>query len=87
MTRKQGDDFVINSAEDWGQLQETLYVLQNASLMRQIKPSAASHHKGKGYCPTQEQRNEINRFWLSDFFRRQRGIACQLLPAFRQNAV
>ncbi|WP_420207826.1 type II toxin-antitoxin system Phd/YefM family antitoxin [Candidatus Electronema sp. JC] len=62
VTRKQGNDFVVVSAEDWEQLQETLYVLQNASLMRQIKQSSASHHKGEGYCPTQEQLDEINRF-------------------------
>ncbi|WP_417909909.1 type II toxin-antitoxin system Phd/YefM family antitoxin [Candidatus Electronema sp. PJ] len=58
--QKQGQDFVVIGAEDWEQLQETVYVLQNANLMRQIKQSAVSHHKGEGYCPTQEQLDEIN---------------------------
>lgn len=60
VTRKQGKDFVIISAEDWEQLQETVYVLQNASLMQQIKKAAASHCSGKGYSPTEEQLDEIN---------------------------
>jgi antitoxin YefM len=62
VTRKQGKDFVIIGVEDWEQLQETVYVLQNAALMRQIKQSALSHRKGTGYCPTQEQLDEINSF-------------------------
>ena len=39
VTRKQGQDFVIIGAEDWEQLQETVYVLQNTALMGQIKQS------------------------------------------------
>jgi len=45
ITRTQGKDFVILGAEDWEQLQETVYVLQNSSLMQQIKQSVVSHHK------------------------------------------
>ncbi|WP_417912288.1 type II toxin-antitoxin system Phd/YefM family antitoxin [Candidatus Electronema sp. TJ] len=60
VTRKQGQDFVIIGAEDWEQLQETVYVLQNTALMGQIKQSDVSHRTGKGYSPTQEQLDEIN---------------------------
>ncbi|MCI5210840.1 MAG: type II toxin-antitoxin system Phd/YefM family antitoxin [Candidatus Electrothrix sp. ATG2] len=60
VTRKHGKDFVIIGAEDWEQIQETLYVLQNTSLMQQIKQSFGTHQSGKGYIPTQEQLDEIN---------------------------
>ena len=60
VTRKRGKDFVIIGAEDWEQIQETLYVLQNTRLMQQIKESVVSHRAGKGYSPTQEQLDEIN---------------------------
>jgi len=51
VTRKRGKDFVIVGVEDWEQIQETLYVLQNTSLMQQIKQSLVSHRSGKGYTP------------------------------------
>ena len=54
-----GQDFVIISAEDWEQQQETLYVLQNSSLMQQIAESIITHKQGKGYFPTDEEVNEI----------------------------
>jgi antitoxin YefM len=38
-----GKDFIVVSAEDWEQEQETLYVLQNRSLMEQIERSLKSH--------------------------------------------
>ena len=47
------------SAEDWERDQETLYVLQNTSLMRQIAESSATHQAGSGYTPTKEQLDEI----------------------------
>jgi antitoxin YefM len=47
------------SAEDWERDQETLYVLQNTSLMRQIAESSATHRAGNGYAPTKEQLDEI----------------------------
>ena len=59
ITRKQGRDFVVLSAEDWEQLQETLYVLQNQSLMRQIADSLNTHISRAGYIPTQEEVDEI----------------------------
>ena len=42
VTRRTGSDFVVMSAEDWERDQETLYVLQNTSLMRQIADSTAA---------------------------------------------
>ena len=57
--RRNGADFVVMSAEDWERDQETLWVLQNADLMRQIAESMETHKAGTGYTPTQEQMNEI----------------------------
>lgn len=59
VTRRAGEDFVIMSAEDWEREQETLYILQNSSLMQQIAESSISHAKGKGYKPGKEQIDEI----------------------------
>jgi antitoxin YefM len=47
------------SAEDWERDQETLYVLQNSSLMRQIAEASTTHQGATGYRPTQEQLDEI----------------------------
>jgi len=59
VTRRSGDDFIIMSAEDWERERETLYVLQNSSLMPQIADSLSTHSKGNGYEPNEEQMNEI----------------------------
>lgn len=59
VTRRAGEAFVVMSAEDWEREQETLYVLQNQALMRQIADSMATHTKGQGYRPTKEQMDEI----------------------------
>ncbi|MDH3975085.1 MAG: type II toxin-antitoxin system Phd/YefM family antitoxin [Deltaproteobacteria bacterium] len=61
VTRRNGEDFVVVSLEDYQQEQETLLVLQNDSLMKQIGESLKTHSKGKGYQPTQEELDEINR--------------------------
>ena len=47
------------SAEDWEREQETLYVLQNSSLMRQLEESIKTYIERKGYTPTKEQMDEI----------------------------
>ncbi len=60
VTRRSGEDFVVISADDWDREQETLYVLQNKELMKQIAASLNSHTKGAGYRPTQDELNEIN---------------------------
>ena len=61
VTRRSGEDFVVLSAEDWEREQETLYVLQNSDLMKQIAASSATHSKKKGYRPSNEQMDEITR--------------------------
>lgn len=59
VTRRAGEAFVVMSAEDWEREQETLYVLQNSSLMNQIADSLATHNNKAGYTPTNEEMNEI----------------------------
>ncbi len=59
VTRRSGEDFVVIGAEDWEREQETLYVLQNSSLMKQIAESSLSHAERSGYTPTNEEANEI----------------------------
>jgi antitoxin YefM len=54
-----GSGVVVISAEDWAQTQETLYVLQNTSLMQQIAHSAATHSAGQGYHPPTEEIDAI----------------------------
>ena len=59
VTRRAGEDFIVMSAEDWEREQETLYVLQNTNLMRQIADSVATHTRGAGYRPGKDQLDEI----------------------------
>lgn len=59
ITDQNSGDFIIISAEDWEKQQETLYVLQNSSLMEQIAHSMATHTQNKGYSPNQEEMDEI----------------------------
>jgi len=57
--RRAGQDFVVQSAEDYEREQETLYVLQNSSLMHQILESSTTYAAGNGYSPTKDELNEI----------------------------
>lgn len=59
VTRRSGEDFIVISADDWEREQETLYVLQNKNLMKQIADSLTSHDKKAGYRPNQDELNEI----------------------------
>ena len=59
VTRRNGEDFVVVSAEDWEREQETLYILQNSNLMKQISDSMATHVQRQGYTPTDEETDEI----------------------------
>ena len=59
VTRRSGADFIVLSADDWEREQETLYVLQNTDLMKQIAASAATNAKDKGYRPTAGELDEI----------------------------
>jgi len=62
VTRKGGDDFVVVGANDWEQLHETVQVLQDSSLMSQIRDSLKTHQNKKGYRPSLEELNEIDSF-------------------------
>ena len=59
VTRRSGDDFVVLSAEDWEREQETLYILQNNDLMKQIAASTATNANNEGYKPTAGELDEI----------------------------
>ena len=59
VTRRNGKDFVVISAEDWERDQETLYVLQNSNLMKQIAESVRTNMARSGYTPTDGEMNEI----------------------------
>ena len=59
VTRRAGEDFIVMSADDWEREQETLFVLQHKSLMKQIAESLQSHSQGSGYAPTQDEVDEI----------------------------
>ena len=45
ISRRKGGDFIVISVDDWLQEQETLYVLQNSSLVKQITQSSKTHGK------------------------------------------
>jgi len=59
VTRRSGDDFVVLSADDWEREQETLYILQNNDLMKQIVASTTTNVKNNGYHPTAGELDEI----------------------------
>lgn len=59
VTRRGSDDFVVVSADDWEREQETLFVLQNNALMRQIADSLRTHQQGSGHTPSNEEMDEI----------------------------
>lgn len=61
VTRRSEEAFIVISEADWQREQETLHVLQNQSLMRQIAESLETHRAGQGYTPTPEELNEITR--------------------------
>jgi antitoxin YefM len=59
VTRRSGEDFVVISADDWAREQETLYVLQNSDLMKQISASLDTHNAKNGYQPSKDELSEI----------------------------
>lgn len=59
VTRRSGENFVVISADDWEREQETLYILQNNNLMKQIAISLNTHNKKSGYKPSKDEMNEI----------------------------
>ena len=62
VNRRKGRDFIVMSAEDWERERETLYVLQNSSLMTQINESMKTFKSNEGYKPSKDELNEINSF-------------------------
>ncbi len=61
VTRRNGENFVVISASDWMEEQETLHVLQNQSLMTQIAASSRTFRAQQGKPLSQEQQDEIDR--------------------------
>lgn len=57
VTRRNGDDFIVIGADDWARHQETLYILQDKHLMKQINKARES--RDKGYQPTEKELHEI----------------------------
>ncbi len=57
VTRRNAEDFVVMSAEDWDRHQETIYVLQNKHLMKQINKVRSAN--SKSYKPSQEEIDAI----------------------------
>jgi len=59
ITRKGSKGAVVMSVEDYKQLEETLYVLQNKSLSTQIEKSIQTHEAGKGHKASKQVMDEI----------------------------
>lgn len=57
VSRKNGEAFVVLSLDDYNREQETLYVLNNNSLMGQIEASFATYQKKGGYKPSSDALN------------------------------
>ncbi len=55
VSRKNGGAFIVLSLEDYNREQETLYILNNNFLMKQIELSLKSHKERTGYVPTLEE--------------------------------
>lgn len=59
ITRKGGKGAIVMSVDDFEQLEETLYVLQNKSLAAQIEKSIQTHEAGAGRKADQRVIDEI----------------------------
>jgi len=59
ITRKGNKGAVVMSVEDYEQLEETLYILQNKSLSTQIEKSIQTHEAGKGRNADKQVMDEI----------------------------
>jgi hypothetical protein len=58
----QQSGLMTNDADDWEQNQETFFVLQNDSLMKQISLSISTHENKQGYQPSKGEVDEILSF-------------------------
>ena len=59
ITRKGGRGAVVMSVEDYESLEETLYILQNKSLSKQMVRSMETHKKGMGRKASKGMIDEI----------------------------
>lgn len=57
VSRKNGDAFVVMSLEDYNREKETLYVLENSNLMKQIEASLSTYQAKQGYTPNEDELN------------------------------
>ena len=57
VSRKNGDSFMVLSMEDYRRDKETLYILENSYLMRQINSSLTTFNRSSGYRPSQSELN------------------------------
>jgi len=57
VSRKNGEAFVVLSLDDYNREQETLYVLNNNTLMGQIEESFLTYKKRSGYNPSSSELN------------------------------
>jgi len=57
VNRKNGGAFVVLSLEDYEREQETLYILNNNTLMGQIEASLKTYQQNSGYRPTVDELN------------------------------
>lgn len=55
VSRKNGEDFVVLSSEDYEREKETLYILSNKNLMYQIEESLATFKEKSGRTVTMEE--------------------------------
>ena len=60
VTREDGKAFVVVDADDWDREQETLYVLRNESLSKQIAASIKTLKANSGYTPSKQELDEIH---------------------------
>lgn len=57
VSRKNGDAFVVISLEDYNREQETLYILENSNLMKQIEKSLSTFKTKSGFTPNDDELN------------------------------
>lgn len=53
--QQESEDKITLNLKEWESLQETLYVLQNSSLMKQIAQSTKTFKQGMGYIHSLEE--------------------------------
>ncbi len=58
VTRRGEADFVVIGKEDWERHQETMYVLGNQKIMKQIRESEQTHRGGGGHTLTESDLDE-----------------------------